>query len=77
MYRHIILTREQAEFVKGNSRKNDYSVLRPIERANSIFILTVAVLLDPAHEQYKDFLSNLPQLDENDSEFPVELELLP
>jgi len=65
----IILTSGEADIV----RESIYSVIpryQPIRRADDKYILPVSILSASAHEQWWEFLGELPQLDHNDPAFP-------
>jgi len=70
----ILLTAEQADQVRGPSESAPYAALNPIERAGGVFILGVEVLQAPYHEVHAAFLGGLPQMDENDPDFPGEIQ---
>lgn len=59
----IILNAKQAAIVRGPS-------LNPIERQGSVFILNTKVLTDPEHQEHREYLAALPQMDYLDPEFP-------
>lgn len=67
----IILTDEQADSVRGPAVSIPSAALNPIERAGSAQILGLEVLSDPAHEPHWTLLGSLPQLNQDDPEFPA------
>jgi uncharacterized membrane protein len=58
----IILTPEQANYVRGPSEVDEKSILIPIATTDGNYILDTLVLDDPAHINHKEFLSTLPQI---------------
>lgn len=73
MAHFIILTAEQADHVRGPTITPGF--LNPIERDGGWFILPAAVLDDPLHEERREYLLGLPQLDSADPAFPPPLTL--
>ena len=71
----ILLTAEEADLVRGPSAVTPSAALAPIERTGGVFILGVEVLDDPAHKHHHEFLSSLPVLDDNDPNFPKNIEI--
>lgn len=66
----ILLTAEQADYVRGLSETVPSAALNPVERQGGVFILGVDVLADPAHESHWVYLAALPRMDSDDPEFP-------
>ena len=57
----ILLTNEQADHVRGpSSEAPQMAALEPVALSDGRFMLSVAVLDDPAHGAHRDYLSALP-----------------
>jgi hypothetical protein len=54
----IILTKEQANEVRGNTGAG--SALDPVKLKSGEYVLNEAVLSDPAHSMLHEFLNTLP-----------------
>ncbi len=57
--RFILLTPDQAKAVSGETAPGH--TLQPVELADGGFALPEAVLKDPAHEAWREFLGALPR----------------
>jgi hypothetical protein len=66
----IILNAKQAAVVRDSPLNNPKASLNPIERQGSVFILNTKVLTDPEHQEHREYLAALPQMDSLDPEFP-------
>lgn len=65
----IILTAEQAEMVRGESKPGH--VLNPRPLKDGSYCLSEAVLDDPAHEKWRTTLDALPKRDVTPSELSI------
>jgi hypothetical protein len=59
----IILNDADVERVRGPSEIDPLSALDPVPVPGGLWMLPLAVLADPAHERFRDFLQGLPQED--------------
>ena len=59
----IMLTAAEADQVRGPSATVESAALVPVALTDGRFILSTAVLDDPAHAAHRDFLAGLPQAD--------------
>lgn len=57
----LILAAEEADKVRGRSPKKDGHALRPTLLKDGRFFLGLEVLNDPAHDDVRDFLAELPR----------------
>lgn len=65
----IIMTSSEADIVRG-SISTTAPYYMPIRRANDMYILPISILTKPQHEQWWEFLGDLPKLDHSDPNFP-------
>jgi hypothetical protein len=70
----ILLTTAEAEQTRGAPSSTPKAALNPVARQGEVFILPVSVLLDKDHEPLWERLSELPQMDSEDQNFPAPIE---
>jgi hypothetical protein len=59
----ILLSADDAAHVRGMSDETPLASLQPLPLTDGRFYLGVEVLADPAHAEFHDYLSALPQVD--------------
>lgn len=72
MTQFIILTAEQADFVRGQNALG--AALDPILTAQGDFALGLQVLDDPLHAEKREFLAGLPRREIGPDGWPEEAE---
>lgn len=67
----IVMTKAQADAVRGTSRKSPYAALAPSPLKDGLrYTLPLDVLTDPAHKEMAGVLAGYPQKDIAESERP-------